>query len=61
MGESLVNAIYRRGYDQPEPVEVRVNPDGMEIVTYLGHDALVAPARAWPQSPPTAPPARVWS
>lgn len=30
--EALVNAMYHRGYDQREPVEVRINPDGIEIV-----------------------------
>ena len=36
--ETLVNAMYHRGYDQREPVEVRVNPDGIEIVSYPGPD-----------------------
>ncbi|MEX1096277.1 MAG: ATP-binding protein [Planctomycetales bacterium] len=36
--EALVNAMYHRGYDQREPVEVRVNPDGIEIVSYPGPD-----------------------
>ena len=36
--EALVNAVYHRGYDQREPVEVRVNPDGIDIVSYPGPD-----------------------
>ncbi len=36
--EALVNAMYHRGYDQREPVEVRINPDGIEIVSYPGPD-----------------------
>ena len=31
--EALVNAMYHRGYDQREPVEVRVNPEGIDIVS----------------------------
>ena len=36
--EALVNAMYHRGYDQREPVEVRINPDGIDIVSYPGPD-----------------------
>jgi ATP-dependent DNA helicase RecG len=39
--EALVNAVYHRGYEQREPVEVRVNPDGIEIVSYPGPDASI--------------------
>jgi len=39
--EALVNAVYHRGYDQREPVEVRVNPDGIDIVSYPGPDASI--------------------
>ena len=42
--EALVNAMYHRGYDQREPVEVRVNPDGIEIVSYPGPDPSIRPA-----------------
>jgi ATP-dependent DNA helicase RecG len=31
--ESLVNAVYHRSYESREPVEVRVSPDGIEIVS----------------------------
>lgn len=34
--EALVNALYHRGYDVNEPVEVRVNPESLEIVSYPG-------------------------
>jgi len=36
--EALVNGVYHRGYDQREPIEVRVNPDCIEIVSYPGPD-----------------------
>ncbi len=41
--EALVNAMYHRGYDQREPVEVRVNPDGIEILSYPGPDPSIRP------------------
>lgn len=34
--EALVNAIYHRDYEIPEPVEVRVEPDRIEILSYPG-------------------------
>lgn len=39
--EALVNAVYHRSYEQREPVEVRVNPEGIEIVSYPGPDASI--------------------
>jgi len=39
--EALVNAVYHRSYEQREPVEVRINPDGIEIVSYPGPDASI--------------------
>ena len=36
--ESLVNAVYHRSYEQREPVEVRINPDGIEIKANRGPD-----------------------
>lgn len=36
--EALVNAVFHRGYDQREPIEVRVNPDCIEILSYPGPD-----------------------
>lgn len=39
--EAVVNAVYHRSYEQREPVEVRMNPDGIEIVSYPGPDASI--------------------
>ncbi len=39
--EALVNAVYHRSYEQREPVEVRIHPDRMEIVSYPGPDASI--------------------
>ena len=34
--EALVNAVYHRGYENRSPVEVRVFPCRMEIISYPG-------------------------
>ncbi len=36
--ETLVNAVYHRGYgeDQPEPVKIYLHPDRIEIISYPG-------------------------
>ncbi len=34
--EILVNAVYHRGYDQREPIEVRVYPDRILVLSYPG-------------------------
>ena len=39
--EAVVNAVYHRSYEQREPVEVRVNPDCIEVVSYPGPDASI--------------------
>lgn len=39
--EAVVNAVYHRSYEQQEPVEIRVNPDGIEVVSYPGPDASI--------------------
>jgi ATP-dependent DNA helicase RecG len=39
--EALVNAVYHRSCEQREPVEVRVNPEGIQIVSYPGPDASI--------------------
>jgi ATP-dependent DNA helicase RecG len=39
--EVVVNAVYHRSYEQPEPGEVRVNPDCIEVVSYPGPDASI--------------------
>ena len=36
--EAIVNSMYHRGYDQREPVEVRVNPESIEVISYPGLD-----------------------
>jgi ATP-dependent DNA helicase RecG len=41
--ESIVNAVYHRGYDQREPIEVRVNPESIEVVSYPGPDPSIRP------------------
>jgi ATP-dependent DNA helicase RecG len=41
--EALVNAVYHRSYEQREPVEVRVHPHGIEIVSYPGPDVSIDP------------------
>ena len=39
--EAVVNTVYHRSYEQREPVEIRVNPDGIEIVSYPRPDASI--------------------
>lgn len=39
--EALSNAVYHRAYDVREPIEVRVEPDRIEIVSYPGPDRSV--------------------
>ncbi len=36
--ESIVNAMYHRGYDIREPVEIRIHPDRIEILSFPGPD-----------------------
>lgn len=40
--ESLCNAVYHKGYDVREPIEVRVLPDRIEIVSHPGADRSVS-------------------
>ncbi len=40
--EALANAVYHKGYDQREPIEVRVLPDRMEILSYPGADRSIS-------------------
>ncbi len=40
--EVLVNAVYHRGYDIREPIEVRVNPEGITVLSYPGPDRSIA-------------------
>ena len=39
--ESLANAVYHRGYDESEPIEVRISPEVIIIVNYPGPDRSV--------------------
>lgn len=39
--EALSNAVYHRAYDEREPIEVRVEKDRMEIVSFPGPDRSV--------------------
>lgn len=39
--ESLANAVYHKGYDVREPIEVRVDGDAIEIVSFPGPDRSV--------------------
>lgn len=40
--EALANAIYHKGYDEREPIEVRVHPDRIEIVSHPGADRSIS-------------------
>ncbi len=42
--EALANAVYHRGYDEREPIEMRVEPDRIEIVSFPGPDRSVTAA-----------------
>jgi len=39
--EALANAVYHRGYDEREPIEVRINPEEIVIVNHPGPDRSV--------------------
>ena len=41
MEEALSNAVYHRAYDKCEPIEVRVENDRIEIVSFPGFDRSV--------------------
>ena len=38
----LANAVYHKGYDEREPIEVRVLPDRIQIVSHPGADRSVS-------------------
>lgn len=40
--EALSNAVYHKGYDIREPIEVRVLPDRMEILSHPGADRSIS-------------------
>ena len=39
--EALTNAVYHRGYDEREPIELRISPEEIVIVNYPGPDRSV--------------------
>lgn len=40
--EALANAVYHKGYDEREPIEVRVHADRIEIVSHPGADRSIS-------------------
>ena len=44
--EALVNAVYHRSYEIRERIEVRVNPDRIELLSYPGPDPSISLTRA---------------
>lgn len=40
--EAVVNAIYHRSYEEREPVEVRISPDELAILSFPGPDRSIA-------------------
>lgn len=40
--ESLSNAVYHKGYDSREPIEVRILPDRIEILSHPGADRSIS-------------------
>lgn len=42
MEEALSNAVYHKGYDEREPIEVRVEPDRIIIVSHPGADRSIS-------------------
>ncbi|MEO0042953.1 MAG: hypothetical protein RL329_2401 [Bacteroidota bacterium] len=44
LAEALANAVYHRNYELPEPIEVRVLPYSIEIISYGGTDPSVRQA-----------------
>ena len=58
--ETLVNAIYHRGYDvdQPEPTKVHLYPGRIEVVSYPGPVPGIEPGHLVPDAQARAAPAR---
>ena len=42
--EALANAVYRRNYELPDPIEVRILPTSIEIISYNGVDPSIKPS-----------------
>ena len=58
--ETLVNAVYHRGYDvdQPEPTKVYLFPSRVEVISYPGPVPGIEPEHFLPNARPYAVPAR---
>ena len=58
--ETLVNALYHRGYDvdQPEPTKVYLHPNRIEVISYPGPVPGIEPRHLLPNSEVRAAPAR---
>ncbi len=58
--ETLVNAVYHRGYDvdQPEPTKVHLFPGRVEVTSYPGPVAGIEPQHLLPNAPVRSVPAR---
>lgn len=41
--EALVNAVYHRSYEIREPIEVRINLDKIEVLSFPGPDSSISP------------------
>lgn len=40
--EAVVNALYHRDYQEPEPVEIAIEPTGIDILSYSGPDRSIS-------------------
>ena len=40
--EAVVNALYHRDYQEHEPVEIRIEPDGVSVLSYAGPDRSIS-------------------
>lgn len=58
MEEAIVNAVYHRSYQEPEPVKIYLYPDRMEITSYPGPVAGIRIEHLTGQSFPPPVPAR---
>ena len=58
--ETLVNAVYHRGYDvdQPEPTKVHIYPDRIDVISYPGPVAGIEARHLLPDAEVRAAPAR---
>lgn len=43
--EALANAVYHKGYDVREPIEVRIEPEFIEIISHPGPDRSITQAK----------------